>query len=83
MLKIEGGKDERTQIVREKLLAGVGDYEVVLASYETVVLERASLRKISWTYVVVDEAQRIKNDKSILAQALRTLSSQARLLIVR
>jgi SWI/SNF-related matrix-associated actin-dependent regulator of chromatin subfamily A member 5 len=83
VLKIEGGKDERTQIVREKLLAGVGDYEVVLASYETVVLERASLRKISWTYVVVDEAQRIKNDKSILAQALRTLSSQARLLIVR
>ena len=41
-----GDKDERERLVREELLPG--DYDIVITSYETLCIEKASFRKFGW-----------------------------------
>ena len=43
--------------------------------------EKSVLKKLSWEYIVIDEAHRIKNVNSILSQIIRIFDSRARLLI--
>lgn len=35
---------------------------IVLSTFETVLSEKDYLKRINWTYIIIDEAQRIKND---------------------
>ncbi|QLG71129.1 hypothetical protein HG535_0B01670 [Zygotorulaspora mrakii] len=76
---IQGDKQERAELLRDKLL--MCDFDVVIASYEIVIREKASFKKIDWQYIVIDEAHRIKNEESMLSQVLREFSSRNRLLI--
>lgn len=46
-----------------------------------VIKERANFKKFHWRYVIIDEAHRIKNENSLLAQVVRTLRTNYRLLI--
>lgn len=46
-----------------------------------IIRERAVLRKIQWRYLVIDEAHRIKNEKSKLSEILRELDTANRLLL--
>lgn len=79
VLRLQGPKAERQRMVSENLMSG--DFDVVLTTYEVVILERAALRKFSWCYIMVDEAHRIKNENSALSRELRVLESAHRLLI--
>lgn len=56
-------------------------FDVVITSYEMVIRESNAFRKFSWRYLIVDEAHRLKNEESKLAQVLRSFSSHSRLLI--
>ncbi|AET38002.1 chromatin-remodeling ATPase ISW1 Ecym_2256 [Eremothecium cymbalariae DBVPG len=76
---LQGDKDERAKMCQERLLAC--DFEIVVASYEIIIKEKASFKKIDWEYVVIDEAHRIKNEESMLSQVLREFTSRNRLLI--
>jgi SWI/SNF-related matrix-associated actin-dependent regulator of chromatin subfamily A member 5 len=58
-----------------------GKFDVCLTTYEVAIKEKAALKKFSWRYIVIDEAHRIKNEKSSLSQVVRLYKSQARLLI--
>lgn len=44
-------------------------------------LEKASLKKPSWQYIMIDEAHRIKNENSSLSQIVRMFECRNRLLI--
>jgi SWI/SNF-related matrix-associated actin-dependent regulator of chromatin subfamily A member 5 len=44
-------------------------------------IEKSALKKISWQYVLIDEAHRIKNENSLLSQIVRILDTRHRLLI--
>ena len=44
-------------------------------------LEAGPLRKISWAFLVVDEAHRLKNENSRLAQIARSMSAAHRVLL--
>ena len=44
-------------------------------------LEAGPLRKIAWSFLVVDEAHRLKNENSRLAQIARSMSAAHRLLL--
>lgn len=80
VLKLQGAnKEERQRLVREKLLSRT--FEVVVCSYETAVIEHAAFRRFNWDYIVIDEAHRIKNEKSVLARRVRELRSRFRLLL--
>lgn len=58
-----------------------GDWDVCITSYEMIIRERAVLRKIQWRYLVIDEAHRIKNEKSKLSEIIREFETTNRLLL--
>jgi len=43
--------------------------------------EKSALKKLSWAYIVIDEAHRIKNVDSMLSQIVRLFDSRGRMLI--
>lgn len=76
---LQGTKEERSLLIRDKLLAC--NFDIAVASYEIIIREKSSFRKIDWQYIVIDEAHRIKNEESLLSQVLREFTSRNRLLI--
>uniref|UniRef100_A0A7S4BX57 Uncharacterized protein n=1 Tax=Chrysotila carterae TaxID=13221 RepID=A0A7S4BX57_CHRCT len=48
-------------------------FHALITSYEVIKLDLDRLRKISWRYMVIDEAHRLKNKDSALASELRSL----------
>ncbi|KAL7415636.1 SNF2 family N-terminal domain-containing protein [Mrakia frigida] len=76
---LQGTKDERAEIINNKLLPG--DFDVCITSYEMCLREKATFKKFQWEYIVIDEAHRIKNADSLLSQIVRVFNSRGRLLI--
>lgn len=76
---LQGDKLQRAEIIRDRIMAC--DFDICIASFETVLREKAQLKKIAWQYIVVDEAHRIKNEDSMLSQIIRVFHSRNRLLI--
>ncbi|KZT18698.1 SNF2 family DNA-dependent ATPase [Neolentinus lepideus HHB14362 ss-1] len=76
---LAGSKDERQEIIINRVLPI--DFEVLITSYEMCLIEKNALKKLSFEYIVIDEAHRIKNVDSILSQIVRTFMSRGRLLI--
>jgi SNF2 family DNA or RNA helicase len=74
-----GSQDERSRIIHEEIEPG--GWDVLVTSYEIVLREAAVLKKFNWSYVVIDEAHRIKNEQSKLSKMVRLLKSTNRLLI--
>ena len=58
-----------------------GDWDVCITSYEMVIREKSVLKKFNWRYIVIDEAHRIKNEKSKLSEIIREFKSSNRLLL--
>ncbi len=57
------------------------NWDVCIISYEVAILEKSQLKKFDWCYLVVDEAHRIKNEKSKTAETVREFRSINRLLL--
>ncbi|RUP38768.1 SNF2LT [Jimgerdemannia flammicorona] len=76
---LHGAKDERGDLIKEKLLPQ--DFEVCITSYEMCLMEKAHIKKFAWQYIIIDEAHRIKNENSMLSQIIRIFNSKNRLLI--
>lgn len=60
-------------------LAATADYDLVVTTYGTLRQDIAELRDIHFDYVVLDEAQAIKNPRTAAAKAARLLSGEHRL----
>ncbi|KAL2760284.1 hypothetical protein ACRALDRAFT_2096563 [Sodiomyces alcalophilus JCM 7366] len=56
-------------------------FPVVCTSYEILLREKASLSKVNWGFIIIDEGHRMKNFESKLFRELRTFSSATRMLI--
>ena len=76
---LTGGKEERAEIITNRLLPQ--DFEVCITTYELCLIEKSALKKFSFEYIAIDEAHRIKNVDSILSQIVRSFTSRGRLLI--
>ncbi len=74
-----GTKEERDVLIKERLQTG--RFDLCITSYEMCLLEKAALRKISFRYIAIDEAHRIKNENSSLSLIVREFTSTNRLLI--
>jgi SNF2 family DNA or RNA helicase len=74
-----GDKEHRAHLISTRMFAG--DWDVCITSYEMCIIEKASLKKLSWAYMVIDEAHRIKNENSLLSQIVRIIDCRNRLLI--
>ncbi|KAH8062719.1 helicase [Aureococcus anophagefferens] len=58
---------------------GERDWDVCVTTYE--VAKRARAEKLSWRFVIIDEAHRIKNEASLFARTARSLRAERRLLV--
>ncbi|GAA6020666.1 hypothetical protein JCM10207_007817 [Rhodosporidiobolus poonsookiae] len=76
---LKGTKEERADVIQQTILPE--EFDICLASYEICLREKAALKKLSWQYIVIDEAHRIKNVDSMLSQIVRLFDSRGRLLI--
>uniref|UniRef100_A0A183CH16 Global transcription activator SNF2L1 n=1 Tax=Globodera pallida TaxID=36090 RepID=A0A183CH16_GLOPA len=74
-----GDHEARTKIIQEQILPH--KFEALVTSYEMVLKTTSVLKKFMWRYLVIDEAHRIKNEKSKLSEMVRLLKSKNRLLI--
>lgn len=74
-----GDQDTRTQFIREVLMPG--EWDVCITSYEMCIREKSVFKKFNWRYMVIDEAHRIKNEKSKLSEILREFKTANRLLL--
>lgn len=72
---IHHGK-ERTGFYKDLI-----DFDIVIVSYSTAVLDIGLLKMITWNLVILDEAQNIKNPISDRAKTLATLKRKRTLLI--
>ena len=79
VLVLQGAKDERHQLINERLVDE--KFDVCITSYEMILREKTHLKKFAWEYIIIDEAHRIKNEESSLAQIIRLFNSRNRLLI--
>ncbi|KAM7198630.1 ISWI chromatin-remodeling complex ATPase ISW2 [Rhypophila sp. PSN 637] len=79
VLVLQGAKEERAQLISDRLVDE--NFDVCITSYEMILREKAHLRKFAWEYIIIDEAHRIKNEESSLAQVIRMFNSRNRLLI--
>lgn len=79
VLVLQGAKEERQQLIQDRLVDE--NFDVCITSYEMILREKAHLKKFAWEYIIIDEAHRIKNEESSLAQVIRVFNSRNRLLI--
>ncbi|KIN06617.1 hypothetical protein OIDMADRAFT_191006 [Oidiodendron maius Zn] len=79
VLVLQGAKDERHQLINDRLIDE--KFDVCVTSYEMILREKSHLKKFAWEYIIIDEAHRIKNEESSLAQVIRLFNSRNRLLI--
>ena len=70
-----------TGTYRDKDPAQFADYDIVLTSYGIVRLDTDLLASYEFDYVILDEAQAIKNPSSTTSQAVRQLRSRHRLIL--
>lgn len=74
-----GDSDTRNAFIRDVMLPG--EWDVCVTSYEMVLREKWVFKKFNWRYMVVDEAHRLKNEKSKLSEILRECKTANRLLL--
>ena len=85
VVKFHGNKDERLDIATNVLQPGQRDelreWNVCVTTYEICNLDRNVFNKFAWSYLVIDEAHRLKNEASMFSQTVRTIETRFRLLL--
>ena len=66
---------------RRGIVANLGQYDVVITSYEILRNDIEHLRHIHWNYAVLDEGHVIKNPKAKLSLAVKEVKASHRLLL--
>jgi SNF2 family DNA or RNA helicase len=65
----KGTPNQRRDIFRNEVM---GHFNVLLTTYEFVIRDKSSLKKLEWQYAIVDEGHRMKNNQSKFAVTLGT-----------
>jgi SNF2 family DNA or RNA helicase len=66
---------------RSKDFKKIKKYDLILTTYQLVVRDEEKLKKQEFSYVILDEAQKIKNPKTKMANAIKSFKSSYRLAI--
>ncbi|KAJ8900564.1 hypothetical protein K2173_025341 [Erythroxylum novogranatense] len=74
-----GGKDQRSKLFSQEVLAM--KFNVLVTTYEFIMYDRSKLSRVDWKYIIIDEAQRMKDRESVLARDLDRYRCQRRLLL--
>ncbi|KDN51563.1 hypothetical protein RSAG8_00108, partial [Rhizoctonia solani AG-8 WAC10335] len=66
---------------RQRLIDQIPHHDVVIASYDSVRNDIASLTQFSWHYCILDEGHQIKNGRTKITQAVKMINAHHRLLL--
>ncbi|EAX92042.1 SNF2 family N-terminal domain containing protein [Trichomonas vaginalis G3] len=80
VVQYTGTPAERKQKANSYLVRG-SNVNVVLTSYEFATRDKATLGRLDYSYLIIDEAHRLKNDQGKLGQALSAYKCGNRLLL--
>ncbi|RLV89267.1 putative ATP-dependent helicase IRC5 [Spathaspora sp. JA1] len=78
VIKYAGTKLERAKI---NLASKSSQLNIVLTSYEISIKDFVKLSGINWSYLIVDEGHRLKNNECVLIKFLKKLNVSNRLLL--
>jgi len=70
VIPYKGPPQQRKELYKEEVSGG--KFNVLLTTYEYIIKDKASLKKIPWEYAIVDEGHRMKNAQSKFAVVLGT-----------
>ena len=79
VVKLYARKEYREETFANELIKG--KFDICVASYEAINICIQQLKKFDWSYLIVDEAHRLKNELSCLSQNLRKFPTDLKLLI--
>lgn len=84
-VKFHGDKETREDIVSTILQPGQideeRDWHVVVTTYEVCNIEKNTLKKFAWSYLIIDEAHRLKNEASAFSRTVRLFETRYRILL--
>lgn len=84
-VKFHGDKATREDLANNTLCPGQRDEErkwnVVVTTYEVCNIEKNCLGKFAWTYLIIDEAHRLKNEASAFSLTVRAFETRYRILL--
>ena len=84
-VKFHGDRDTREDIISTILEPGQRDedreWHVVVTTYEICNLEKNTLNKFAWSYLIIDEAHRLKNEDSAFSKTVRQFETRYRVLL--
>jgi TATA-binding protein-associated factor len=66
---------------RNRLLSTIQQYDIVVTSYDVVRNDISNLANLNWHYCILDEGHVIKNAKTKLTKAVKTLRAHHRLVL--
>ncbi len=61
---------------RKKAQRTIGTFDIILTTYQTAVLDLEILKRQTFTYIILDESQQIRNKNSKVFKALYTLNTK-------
>ncbi|XP_010275655.1 PREDICTED: ATP-dependent helicase BRM-like isoform X2 [Nelumbo nucifera] len=74
-----GAKEQRSKLFSQEVCAM--KFNVLVTTYEFIMYDRSKLSRVDWKYIIIDEAQRMKDRESVLARDLDRYRCQRRLLL--
>ena len=84
-IKFHGDKATREELIRTRLEPGQRDedrdWHVCVTTYEVCNIEKNVLNKFAWSYLIIDEAHRLKNEASAFSQTVRQFETRYRILL--
>jgi SWI/SNF-related matrix-associated actin-dependent regulator of chromatin subfamily A member 5 len=87
-LRFHGNKEERAEFIQTHLRPAVTsksnsarDWDILITTYEIFNSEKTILAKIAWRFIIIDEANRLKNEASLFSTNIRLLTTEHRLLL--
>ena len=70
VIPYKGNPQQRKDLYKEEV--SDGHFNVLFTTYEYIIKDKSSLKKITWQYAIVDEGHRMKNAQSKFAVTLST-----------
>jgi SWI/SNF-related matrix-associated actin-dependent regulator of chromatin subfamily A member 5 len=84
-IRFHGDKATREDIIRTHLEPAQRDenreWNVCVTTYEVCNIEKTTLGKFAWCYLIIDEAHRLKNEASAFSKTVRMFETRHRILL--
>lgn len=84
-VKFHGSKEDREEFARTVMLPAHRDenrdWDICVTTYEVCNIEKSVLSKFAWSYLIIDEAHRLKNEASAFSRTIRSFETRYRLLL--